>query len=1109
MKRKSITRFICALMILLLVLVSLPLSAIATDTVGPSASYSGTYDMFLDFEKLNVGDNLTTEVLNTLVSPYSAARVSDSALLEAMADPNNSGNTVVGNVGNDFCFYIKEGTDIRLPATDFVISGDFRFSEFPTEVDSGADAFVPLFSWLIGNSSSPKYLIFCRLDSDGNLLDSAKKTMGVTFGLNEWYNVAIHCDGATAEYDIYVDGEYVGSGDAGEPVSAGPRSDIRVLISGQNSKYGVMLDDIQLYEQTKSARATNVNDVIWNIDFENFSEDVKLTENDINNMSDVADLGTNHTAWSKRGLIVSKNKSKMIKISNSTTDEQLDLCVGDADYDPLKNGTVKLAFDINVENFGKSFIYLARWMRRNTSGINNSSNRKTVNILNLQSDDGETGYLVFNGTDTKYAINKNVNYRIELIFNNRIIDNVPYCDVSLNVDDGKGFVTVVDSSIGWGSTDIMAEDYAYFLDDANNKHYLPYFGCAKFFRYDYDGNQITNADGTYAFADKLVTITNTLPDTFRMFQGKDTSSATKDFTYYVDNLKIEKIDDAPIIDFSFDGWKELGLSGDTSNASNNRLKLNNASIVKDEDGNSYAELPATASKHILVADPYAHFMGKNSEFSYDVYFPKKSDAKVEPSSFIYFLYQTKSDNPFAGVTASGMYEILVIRADGDGNIYRKNGEQNEFLGTLKAGEWNNITFKFSGDGEYWNQLTMYIGGEMVHMRAMSASAQEKAKSYCFRLTSIENVAIGIDNIFLGESEEVKTPISIGFESSSEYADAMGRLGADWQMGIIGSERAAILGEEGSKYLRVNHEGLKESQNAYLDVKNEDFFEDEQYLIETSIRYTSKTAFNLTVAEVYRAQEAKSAPLLNVRGNSNKMYVMIRGLQYDIVDSSGNVIYVSKTSDKSFTDVAILIDDANETYTLYINGDLAYYAYEKQVLPCVDVPMHFLDILTTTDVSADLVRLLEIPSVKMAESVSDIKYINVRSLSNGVGVNGKGAQIRENIKKNNFDLRFLAGIDSLYGNKIGFEISVDYEDYDGSHTKKIDKSSQNVFERINAAGLDVSAQELYSKYIVAVEVLEIPNDVKATFHVEPYVLRGSIKVYGEGYTVAFENGIEVK
>ena len=109
----------------------------------------------------------------------------------------------------------------------------------------------------------------------------------------------------------------------------------------------------------------------------------------------------------------------------------------------------------------------------------------------------------------------------------------------------------------------------------------------------------------------------------------------------------------------------------------------------------------------------------------------------------------------------------------------------------------------------------------------------------------------------------------------------------------------------------------------------------------------------------------------------------------------------------------------------------------------------------------------------------------------------------------FDVRFVSALDTLYGNAVGFEVVADYTDASGSYSKSYDAFSSLVFEKITADDKDVTAESLNTNYLAAVKIIGVPTDVKVTFRVSPYVLRGNVKVYGQDYSATFENGAMTK
>jgi hypothetical protein len=231
------------------------------------------------------------------------------------------------------------------------------------------------------------------------------------------------------------------------------------------------------------------------------------------------------------------------------------------------------------------------------------------------------------------------------------------------------------------------------------------------------------------------------------------------------------------------------------------------------------------------------------------------------------------------------------------------------------------------------------------------------------------------------------------------------------------------------------------------------------------------------------------------------------MPYDVVNSAGKTVYAPQIDGEGFAEVAILVDDENSTYTLYVNGRLAYYMYNNEALPCVNMPMHFMD--TTVEFSEDFIRLLEISSLKYADSILDVDYINVRSMSNGMSTEIKGAQTRVEAGTLGYDVRFISGIDSLYAGKVGYEITAEYTGDGAAQTKTDDISSDVVFSSVKAGEETISAEMLDSEYLSVVSVFDIDSDVTVKFTIKPYVDRGGVKIYGEAYTASFENGKIIK
>ena len=1086
-------------------------------------------DEILDFDSFASGDTLTTTNLSATLSSSNVSYVSGN--LVAKADPENADNIVSYNSGNAY------GMNITTPSLykrDFVVSGNFRFESFPSV--SGGAGNVSFFAWVVGSS----YKIFCGVDQNGNLLsrseDKAYAETGIVLNKNQWYNVSVHYNGGNGKFDVYLDGDFACSGKWAPPTSAPSSQNIRVLNNYNNNNFKAYVDDIQVYELAYNTDSVRVpkDGVIYNIDFESGFAGTKPTTKEIELLSPYGSYDV-HSSWTSKGTLVESDGNTSLKISGGTDGQQFDLSIGNTGYDPLKNGTVSLSYDITVEKYpeSNSLIRLARWRKSHLTGVQDS-----VNILNLMN----TGEVYWFNTPTGFVLSKGVKYNVELIFNNQILKNKQYVDVTASIsyeveENGvkktvketlvDSYTAVNISANGTNMTIVDNENIAYFLDDAGNKCFMPYTGLVKCFKLDAEGNQITDADGNPVFVNKLVINKTTAnPDMIRMFQGSNASSA--DFTYYIDNLVVKQIEDKSIIDTSFEGWELFNYvkegdkvtmpSGNSNNylfetaTNNSRFNRDSAKLVT-VDGNTYAQLGGTdisGQKHFYIYDHDLNFYGKDIILEMKVYLSDVSDtAYSKPGSMIATVSKKSGSSSY---DAFG----FLLRADHNGYLYTDADQVNP-IGQLKVGDWTKIAIVLTGNGTNWNNMRILIDDELAVSTPKSFSTMVGSR---IRFTNMAYTTIGYDDISIKPyiEEFVPGPLTLGFESDSEKLEMLDTLSGDWNYGTIGATRTDADGntvktteirEEGdSKYLRVNHSRVSaENLNAYLDAKESKFISEDTYLIETAIRYTANTSYALTVAEVYNAEKAMGAPLLFVKGETNEFYVTLRGVPYSITDISGNIIYVGGIDGEGFTKVAILVDDVNNTYTLYVNDRLAYYVYGEELLPCLDMPMHFME--TTVEFYEDFVRLLEIPSMKFADSILDIDYVNVISTPNGLATEIKGSQTKSVLADAEFAVRFVSGLDTLYAECVGYEITVEYTEGSTSYNKTSDVSSRTVFEKIEAAGSYVTAESQNSKYLAVMEIHDIPMEIPVTITAKPYVVRNGAKVYGEAYTARFLDGAIVK
>ena len=121
---------------------------------------------------------------------------------------------------------------------------------------------------------------------------------------------------------------------------------------------------------------------------------------------------------------------------------------------------------------------------------------------------------------------------------------------------------------------------------------------------------------------------------------------------------------------------------------------------------------------------------------------------------------------------------------------------------------------------------------------------------------------------------------------------------------------------------------------------------------------------------------------------------------------------------------------------------------------------------------------------------------------GCLVTYKGAQKRHNADSKTYDIRFIATIDTLEANAVGFVFSK-------SETKPTKekvppsqvKSTTTVYHSVTAAGSAVTAESLGGKYIIACTVTGIPeNDIDTPLYVRAFSTVGTETKYTSAVTV---------
>lgn len=207
----------------------------------------------------------------------------------------------------------------------------------------------------------------------------------------------------------------------------------------------------------------------------------------------------------------------------------------------------------------------------------------------------------------------------------------------------------------------------------------------------------------------------------------------------------------------------------------------------------------------------------------------------------------------------------------------------------------------------------------------------------------------------------------------------------------------------------------------------------------------------------------------------------------LFDDSGKSIILADG-----TEISIVYNDDNGTARLYVNKLTPKYG--KDLKSVVNYAIAGEDFLSETAVSEQLL---------LADGVT---AINVRTTEDTSAVFA-GFQTNGN----NTSIRVIAGIDELYYDYIGFEISLYSNDV---LQNTITKTTKTVFSSFINEKTTVTADELGFKYLALgtisnIDYTKFPENAEVYFKIKPFSVIGGEKLYGREkritVTYDYENG----
>ena len=406
---------------------------------------------------------------------------------------------------------------------------------------------------------------------------------------------------------------------------------------------------------------------------------------------------------------------------------------------------------------------------------------------------------------------------------------------------------------------------------------------------------------------------------------------------------------------------------------------------------------------------------------------------------------------------------------------------------------------FNGNGTRWTSFDYYLDGQLV--KSTESTTSKSYESFVIRIIPNKKFDLKLDNVSVKSLSKTE---SLNLDFDGNYAEMLSIMGNEYRFPAIDSTRtdanggtvvsAQVLGED-DKFLRIDRTLLAAAQVGYITAENSKYIGQKQYIVETDFRFTSESGHGITPLIITTDKAENKFTPLEVRGGENTITTSIRGAHYVLSDASGNPIKVNKITDDGFTKLALLVNEDDLTYTVYVNGNTAYYYYDGEYLPAVNLPITYVETGLRTAAGAHL-RILEVPSQLHNYSIIDIDRIAIIPAPSTLASEFKATQSRVNISSQTFDIRFIAGLDSLYGSKVGFEVVATY--VDGTE-KTVEKtfSTNTVFSSIDNNGETVLASAFESNYLSVLSITALPitnNGIR--FVVTPFVEYGGVRCLGK-------------
>ena len=245
---------------------------------------------------------------------------------------------------------------------------------------------------------------------------------------------------------------------------------------------------------------------------------------------------------------------------------------------------------------------------------------------------------------------------------------------------------------------------------------------------------------------------------------------------------------------------------------------------------------------------------------------------------------------------------------------------------------------------------------------------------------------------------------------------------------------------------------------------------------------------------------------------------------DLYTSAGDQINILREFDEngvptSILDLRVVVDEKNNTYSVYADGKVTYYWESGEVgvgrfLPAINLTMPLNQNGGTGKTTYGSITMADAAAANITGTYQYVRFFReiattaVEEISvalipdSDVELIGTQVKTADQTETNGFDLRFVFGIDDVYANAVNFDIKA-YKN--GEYIGKQETSATSVFTGVNAGNSTIYAYQCTEgDYLAAVKVLgvtETTADDIYTFEITAYLVDGTTTTTAKTYTVS--------